>query len=269
MPKGAIRASGREAGAGRYNVRAVERALGILNAFSFKERELTLNQVTAKTGLSKPTVFRILSTLEHHSYVSFDASRGSYRLGAKFLELGGIVLASLGLQRTASPHLDRLQGELKVTIVFGALMDDQLVFIDKRESEGPIRIFSEVGLRRSPTYGMLGMVLMAFLEEGEVRRLLRQSPLEPYTRFSLTDDERFVARLREIRERGYLVEENEAIEGVWGVGAPVYNAMRQVVAAVGAALPLPEKSAARVAEVIDRVCACAAKISADMGYLPR
>jgi len=266
MPKGAARASRGEAGINRYNVRAVERALGILNAFSFKERELTLNQVTEKTGLSKPTVFRILSTLEHHNYVSFDPSQGSYRLGAKFLELGGIVLSSLGLQRTAGPHLDQLQSELKVTILFGALMDDQLVFIDKRESEGPIRIFSEVGLRRSPNYGMLGMVLMAFLEEGAARRLLRQFPLEAYTRFSVTEEARFLERLRDVRRRGYIVEESEAIDGVWGVAGPVYDARRTVIAAVGAALPLPEKSDERMAEVIERVRACAGRISGDMGY---
>jgi len=269
MPKRTVGASGRAAGTSKYNVRAVERALGILNAFSFKEKDLTLNQLTEKTGLSKPTVFRILSTLEHHNYVSFDPSLGSYRLGAKFLELGGIVLSSLGLRRTSRPHLDRLQNELKVTILFGALMDDQLVFIDKRESEGPIRIFSEVGLRRSPNYGMLGMVLMAFLDEEEVRQLLGHFPLQPYTRFSITDDGQFLSRLSEIRGRGYVVEESEAIDGVWGVAAPVYDAMRTVIAAVGAALPLPEKSDARVAEVIERVRECAARISADMGYRPR
>ncbi len=266
MAKRAVRDGERNGGKGKYNVRAVERALGILNAFSFKERELTLNQVTEKTGLSKPTVFRILSTLEHHN--SFDPSQGNYRLGAKFLELGGIVLSSLGLQRVAGPHLDRLQGELKVTILFGALMDDQLVFIDNRESEGPIRIFSEIGLRRSPNYGMLGAVLMAFLEEDEARRLLRRFPLRPYTRFSLTDDELFLERLRVARAQGYLVEENEAIEGVWGVAAPVYDARRKVVAAVGAALPMPEKTEVRMAEVTNRVRACAAGISTDMGYRP-
>lgn len=269
MSKGAVRAVGRAAETSRYNVRAVERALGILNAFSFKERELTLNQLTEKTGLSKPTVFRILSTLAYHNYVSFDPSLGSYRLGAKFLELGGIVLSSLGLRRTSQPHLDRLQNELKVTILFGALMDDQLVFIDKRESEGPIRIFSEVGLRRSPNYGMLGMVLMAFREESDVSRLLQEFPLQSYTRFSITDTERFLLRLRDIRDCGYIVEESEAIDGVWGVAAPVYDAMRTVIAAVGAALPLPEKSGARVDEVIERVRDCAARISADMGYRPR
>jgi len=109
-------------------------------------------------------------------------------------------------------------------------------------------------------------VLMAFLDQGEARRLLRLFPLQRYTRFSITEEERFLERLGEVRSRGYIVEESEAIDGVWAVAAPVYDATRRVIAAVGAALPMPEKSASRLAEVVERVRACAASISADMGY---
>lgn len=267
MAKRISREEGGEAGP-RYNVRAVERALGILDAFSFQERELSLGQLAAKTQLSKPTVFRILSTLEHHSYVSSDPAQGVYRLGPRFLELGGIVLSSLGLQKVARPHLDQLQREIRVTILFGVLINGELVFIDKRESDGPIRIFSEVGFSRSPAYGMLGMTLMAFTDAEEAKRLLVRFPLEAYTRHSITDEAIFLERLRQVREQGYALEFNEAIEGVWGVAAPVWDARRKVVAAVGAALPISEQSDERVAEVVDRVRACSQRISGGMGYRP-
>jgi DNA-binding IclR family transcriptional regulator len=45
------------------------------------------------------------------------------------------------------------------TVLLGILLDDQLVYIDKRESPGPIRIASDVGWRRSPHFGMLGVTL--------------------------------------------------------------------------------------------------------------
>ncbi|GAB4278212.1 MAG: IclR family transcriptional regulator [Deferrisomatales bacterium] len=253
----------------RYNIRAVERALCVLDAFSHDERELSLNRLTEKTGLSKPTVFRILATLEHHGYLTFDPDEGRYRLGSKFLELGGIVQSSLGLRGAARPHLDRLRSDTGLTVLLGTIVDDQLVYIDKREGEGPIRIVSDVGRRRSPHYGMLGTVLMAYLDEAEVDRLLEAYPLEAYTRYSLTDPAAFRARLEEVRRQGYLVEENEVIEGVWGVAAPVRGAEGRVVAAVGVALPLIEKSEARAREVADRVRACAEAISDALGFAGR
>lgn len=252
----------------KYAVRAVERAISILNAFTYDSKQLSLVELTEKTGLSKPTVFRILSTLEHHRYVSFDPAEGSYRLGSKLLELGGIVLSSLGLRRVARPHLDRLQNQLKVTVLFGTLIDEQLVYIDKRDSEGPIRVVSDVGQRRSPHYGMLGMVLMAFMEEEDVKRILAERPLEAHTRFSLTETGAFLGRLEQVRREGYAVEFDEAIEGVWGVAAPVRDAGGSVVAAAGAALPMAEKSEERIAEVVAEVTACAAGISEGLGYAP-
>ena len=73
----------------KYSVRAVERAIAVLNAFSFDRAELSLVEIAKETGLSKPTAFRLLATLEQHRYVAVDPARARYRLGPKLLELGG------------------------------------------------------------------------------------------------------------------------------------------------------------------------------------
>ena len=129
----------------RYNIRAIERAIGVLNLFSRKESKLSLDEITRGSGLSKPTVFRILSTLEYHNYVVLDPAEGRYRLGTIFLTLGGAVLASMSLRGLASPHLARLREDLQVTVVLGALIDDALVYLDKKEASGPVRIASDNG----------------------------------------------------------------------------------------------------------------------------
>ncbi|MHB8762823.1 MAG: IclR family transcriptional regulator [Deferrisomatales bacterium] len=249
----------------KYNVRAIERALATLNAFTHERRQLSLTEVAERTGLSKPTAFRILATLEYHHFVACDGADGLYRLGPKLLGLGGIVLSSLSLRGAARPHLDRLQRETGVTVLYGALVDGQLLYVDKRESEGPIRIVSDVGLARPPHYGMLGTVLMAFLEEGETRRLLERYPLAPYTRHSITDPDLFLERLRQTRRLGYVVEVGEAIEGVWGVAAPVRDAGGRVAAGVGAATPLTQRPDDRMAETVASVLACARGISQALG----
>jgi DNA-binding IclR family transcriptional regulator len=250
----------------RYNIRAVERALAVLGSFSIESPELSLKEVTDRTGLAKPTVFRLLATLESHRFIIFDATAGRYRLGSKMLEVGGIAFSSLGLRKVARPHLNRLQSETGATVLLGTLMDDQLVYIDKRESAGPIRIASDIGWRRSPHFGMLGMALMAFQEPTEVQRLLVKTPLAPHTRFSLTDEVQFLRRLEEIRRDGHVFELNEAIEGVWGVAAPIWGYDEQVVAAVGASLPAVEMTQDRVAQTVASVTECAREISVGMGH---
>jgi len=160
-----------------------------------------------------------------------------------------------------------LRDELQTTVLVGAIMDDMLVYLDKVECAGPVRIAADIGLRRDPpNFGMLGMTLMAFLEEGEAHRLLGRSPLKAFTDKSIVTAGEYLDRLQEIRGHGYTVEFGEAIEGVWGVGAPIRNSNKEVVAAVGTALPMSSKSEARVREVVARILGCAAAISADLGY---
>lgn len=259
----------RKEGAERYHVRAIERAVSVLNAFTFSSHELSLKDIAARTGLSKPTAFRILSTLEQHRYISFDAGSVSYRLGSKLLELGGVALASLGLRKVARPFVDRLHSETGSTILLGTLMDDALVYIDKRETAGPIRIASDIGWRRSPDFGMLGQVLMAFQEPAEIARLLDASPLQAHTPFSITSRETFLARLEQIRTNGYVIEFDEAIEGCWGVAAPIWAFNGRILAALGITSPISERSQERISELVGAVRECARGISEAMGHKAR
>lgn len=251
----------------KYNIRAIERALSVLEAFSRERKKLSLDEITRLTALSKPTVFRILSTLQSRKFVLVDKNDGRYHLGSVFLTLASSVLGSLNLGTRARPHLTELRNSAQATVLLGALLEDHLVYLYRSEGEGPVRLAADIGWRRDPpNYGMLGMTLMAHLEASEEERLLRGYPLNAYTQKSLTDPALFCQRLREIKERGYTVEFEEAIEGVWGVAAPVWNSDCEVVAAVGVALPMTVQKDERITGTIKLVTKCARKISSDLGY---
>jgi DNA-binding IclR family transcriptional regulator len=130
------------------------------------------------------------------------------------------------------------------------------------------RISSDIGWRRPLHYGMLGMILMAYLSPKEARRIIRQFPLEGHTPLSITDDDAFNLRLGKIRERGYVLEREEAVEGVMGIAAPVRDYARQVVAALGIALPMGQPSLnVELDQTIDLVKKACEDISSDLGYL--
>ncbi|TWJ18739.1 helix-turn-helix domain-containing protein [Geobacter argillaceus] len=115
----------------RYNIRAIERALSVLNVFARERRELSLDELTRLTGLSKPTVFRILATLQRQKYLLLNKSDGRYRLGSVFLALASSVLGSLNLGTLARPHLIELRNSAQATVLLGALLEDLLVYLDK------------------------------------------------------------------------------------------------------------------------------------------
>jgi IclR family KDG regulon transcriptional repressor len=251
-----------------YRVQSLERALDVLDCFTFQDRELTLSVISQKTGMSKATAKRLVSNLSARGYLHQDPATKRYRLGMRLLELGGIIFSSISLRKASSYPMSRLQNQTGATVLLGVKMDDQLVGVDKREGQGLIRISSDIGWRRPLHYGMLGMVLMSFMDPKEAKTLLKKAPLQPHTPNAITDEDAFSLRLEMIRRQGYILEKGEAVEGFIGIAAPIRDYSRQVIAALGVALA--ENSLA-AKEDLDRVITLVVKacdeISEDMGYL--
>lgn len=242
--------------------------MDILDCFSFQERDHTLSDVVRKTGLNKTTAKRLIFNLKNRGFLQQDPHTKRYQLGMRLFELGGIVFSSLSLRHAAAYPMTRLQQETGATVLLGVKMEDQLVYVDKREGKGMIRISSDIGWRRPLHYGMLGMVLTAHLDPKEVRRILKKNPLEAHTPFSVTDEDAFSMRLEQVRKQGYVLERQEAVEGVFGIAAPVRDYSRHVIAALGIAMPLkqnhPKADLERLVKSVTKTCE---EISHELGYL--
>lgn len=248
-----------------YRVQALERALNILECFSLQDRELSLSELATKTGLNITTAKRLISNLTKRGYLKrLDGKR--YQLGLRLFELGWIVHSSLHLRNATSEPMSRIQKETGATVLLGAVMEDQLALIDKREGRGFIRISADVGWRGPLHYGMLGMVLMASLDPGEVKRILQKDPLRAYTPFSITDEEAFSLKLEQIRSQGYVVEKGEAFEGIVGIAAPVRDFSRQVIAALGIVLT-NDQARNGMDTYVELIKGSCEKISRELGYL--
>ena len=251
-----------------YRVQALERALDILDCFSFQTRELSLSKVVNRTGLNKTTAKRLLANLTSRGYLQQDSQTKTYQLGMRLFELGGVVFSSFSLRRAAAHPISNLQRATGATVLLAARMDHQLVYIDKREGDGIIRISSDIGWSRPLHYGMLGMVLMADLDPDEVNKILSEHPLQAHTPHSITDRDAFSLRLEQIRNLGYVLEKEEAVENVIGIAAPIRDYTRRVVAALGLALPAgrphQQQDPDRIVDLVKSTCDM---ISADLGYL--
>ena len=227
-----------------------------------------MSEIVLHTGLNKTTAKRLISNLATRGYLRQNLQTKTYQLGMRLFELGGIVFSSFSLRRAVANPMNLLQNESGATVLLGVGIDNQLVYIDKREGDGMIRISSDIGWRRPLHYGMLGMVLMASLDAADVRTILAEHPLEAHTPFSITDEDAFSLRLEKIRNQGFVLEKEEAIDGVCGIAAPIKDYSRQIVAALGIALPLDQRRAnANMDKIVSLVKATCEAISSDLGYL--
>ena len=249
------------------NNRSLLRALNLLSCFQFDKPELGLTELTSMSGLPKATVYRLASTLVYSGFLKYDDQSKRYSLGVKLFELGSIVFASFSLRRVASPYLTQLHVAVnRRTVFLGVLLEDKLVYMDKRENTSTLRFSTDVGRQRPPHFGMLGQVLMAFLSESEVDKLLEGNPLEPMTEKTITDPQLFKERLRLIRRQGYVVEEGEVLDIITGVAAPVRDYTGKVVAAIGVSFISSSVDYQAIKEIVTQTAETAAQISQDLGY---
>jgi IclR family transcriptional regulator, KDG regulon repressor len=249
-----------------YN-RSLERALQILCIFNTGRQALTLGQVADIAKLPKATVMRLCLTLIDYDFLRYDEQTKQYSLGLKLFELGSVVYSTFSLQRIVGPYLTRLQLKLAKTAFLGVLQADELVYIDKRDDpRNPIRFASHIGIRRPPYFGMLGQLLMAYLPESEVNRLLKKTPLVALTKRSIIDEAEFKNRLKEIRKNQFFIDEEEAIDGIAGISAPVRDFTGNVIGAIGVGYISSSEDGKGKDLIIKEVRTVAREISQELGY---
>jgi DNA-binding IclR family transcriptional regulator len=246
-------------------VDAAAKALDLLTAFSFREPRLSLADLAGRTGIPRPTAFRLLTTLEEAGFVAKQS--GEYQLGIKCFILGNIVAAGLDLRSRAQPHLERLRDRTGETVHLAVLDAWQVLYLERLQSPHPIGFMrSRIGATVPAYCTGLGKTLLAFMPEATVESWLAGQRLPAMTRHTITSRRRLLRELRTIRERGYGIDEEEHEVGVRCVAAPITNHTGEVVAAISIAGPadrLPRPLAGSA--MADALVATARAISAELG----
>jgi IclR family KDG regulon transcriptional repressor len=247
-------------------VRSVERALDILDCFSLQERELTLTEIAQAVELPLPTAHRLAKVLERRGWLRHNDQTGFYSLGFRVLERGTVALSGFTLREKAQEELDALAGKTSGTVLLGAIEDDQLVYVDRRDSQAPLRVVSRVGQVRAINYGILGKLLMAYMPEEYVRKALKANPLSKRARRAFVLEQEYLAELARVRKAGYATAVDETVDGVAGVAAPIFGIEGRVIAGLAVLIPTASWSDDVHARELEAVRASAAHISKLMGY---
>lgn len=254
----------------RYRIRAVERALDVLAAFSADEPELTLTELSSRLNLSASTTYRLLVTLEHRRYVERNSQTGGYTLGIACLDLGTVFLSQLDLRDRVLPVLETLRQEFRETVHLAVLDRNQLevIYVEKLEGLLPIGLMgSRVGGRAPAHCTGLGKCLLAYVPEPVVRDLYATSNMRAHTPNTITDVEELLLEMAGIREVGYAVDDVEHEPDVKCVAAPVWNHRQSVVGAISVTGP-EQRMNRLIAEsgLIERLLDAAREASVHMGY---
>ncbi|WML36718.1 IclR family transcriptional regulator [Clostridium sp. OS1-26] len=247
-------------------VQSVERSLSILEALSDYEDGLGITEISEKVGLHKSTVHRLLSTLIQKGYVEQSEETNKYKLTLKLFELGSKKIGKIDVVNVAKPYLRDL---MKMTneVVHLVIRDgNEIVYVDKVESESTIRMYSRIG-KRSPIYcTAVGKAMLSYMTDEQVEQIWNQSDIKKFTEKTITNLEEFKEHLKIVREKGYAIDEQENEIGIRCVGAAILNYKGEVCGAIsisGSTISFTEDKIDNFAKVLIEYVS---KISKELGY---
>ncbi|MFZ3217147.1 MAG: IclR family transcriptional regulator [Candidatus Acidiferrales bacterium] len=244
----------------------MQKALRILLHLGQNGPELGVTQLASALNLDKATVHRLLNAMEKFGMIERNADNERYRLGLKLHELGTKAVESRTLQSEAHRFLLEMSRRSHETVSLAVPGAGGVICLDRVNSAHTmITLRTSVGAQFPAHCTAVGKAVLAFLPDQEIDAVLLRNGLPRFTPSTLTRPADLRENLRQIRQRGYALDNQELERGLSGVAAPVLLAENRVAAAVGIAGPTLRFRGKELAQKIALVREIAAKLSSSLG----
>ncbi len=211
-------------------VQSFARGLEVIRSFSAATPQQTLSEVAAQTGLTRAGARRILLTLQTLGYVETDGKL--FRLSPRILDLGFAYLSSLPIWNLAEPVMEDLVEEVRESSSAAVLDGLDIVYVLRVPTHKIMRTTLGVGSRLPACLTSMGRMLLAGLPDDELQARLEGHPLQRFTAHTTTDMEALLAHIRQARQQGWCLVNQELEEGLISIAAPLTNRTGQTVAAL-------------------------------------
>jgi IclR family transcriptional regulator, KDG regulon repressor len=222
---------------------SLERALALLKLIERTSGGLRNADVSRQLRIPKSTCSYILGRLEREGYLIRDLT-GRYRLGLATVTLAYGALREIGIRTVAEPTLYRLMLSSGLSVGIGVLQRGRVLLVDRVESARLMdqipgdghrirrRAQRDIG-RELPMHSTaLGKVLLAYLPDQEVLRLVAEQGYARATSWTIVSKSHFLAELELVRHQGYALADREADPDVRALGVPIFDTDGNVRAAI-------------------------------------
>jgi len=248
------------------HVQSVERAIIIIEALAKSRQEMSLTELSNEIGRPKSTVHGLVSTLRDYHYVDQSSITGKYKLGIHLFELGNIVGRSWDISSIAKPHMQKMSQILGETIQLATKSNGEVLYLDKIDTNKMLHIVSEIGGRLPMHCSGLGKVLLAYSTKSEVQKIINQKGMHPRTLKTIVTREELEKELQRIRKAGYAVDDQEIMDGLRCVAAPIFDSNDKVLYAISVSGLCQNMQGQHFEEIIEILTKTAKNVSYEMGY---
>ncbi len=219
------------------SVRAVERALQLIEVFARSREPLSITALVRTLDLPASTVHRLVQTLMTLEYlVQYPASK-RYGVGRGIAEITRSMVLKYEFSRHATPFLTHLVEQTAETASLAALYGPNAIYLKQVESPSAMRVSNGVGSLVPLHCTAVGKVFLADFAPRTLRDTLQHTGLEALTPRSISLRKTLERELAEVRKRGYALDDEEFTLGARCIAVPLRGSSGAVIAALGVSAP--------------------------------
>lgn len=213
---------------------AIDKVLYILLLFQPDNIAMGNAEISRLTGYHQATTSRMLQSLTKYGFLRQDPETKKYSLGksAAFLGLAAQNWVRNNILAIAIPYVKELCEVVKYTVTLEILAsDNQIVLGYVEPGKKRYQLGNKTGDAISWNTSVGLKAILAYSDQKLISEVTKQEMVR-YTKYTITDREKYRELLSEIRKKGYAWMYEERMEGGAGLSAPIFSYERKPVAAI-------------------------------------
>jgi DNA-binding IclR family transcriptional regulator len=218
----------------KHPVQTAEKTLRIIDELK-SQKGGRVTDLADVLDMGASAVHNHLNTLREHGYVVKEGEE--YRLGLKFLELGGFIRNQVELYKIAEPEIERLAEETGELVNLMTEERGMGVYLKRSKGKDAVDLDTYAGMRVHLHSTALGKAILANLPPDYVEDIVDFHGLPRVTERTITDKETLDKELEEVRSRGFAIDDGERLKGLRCVSAPIMRDETTVLGAISVSAP--------------------------------
>lgn len=220
-----------------HGTQSFSRSIAVLQVISNYGSPPTTTDLQSSCELSRPTLYRILASLEAEELVA-KTNEGGYKLGIRLVGLARRALEDIDIRSLARLELESLRDRTGETVHLAIRSGDEMVYIDKIESLKVVRMASSIGARVAFHSTSVGKSFLSALPTADFKSLINSLKLEKITNRTTITSQALEEQIKKYRRLGYVNDDQENETGISCFGAAILNEKLNPIGAVSISVPV-------------------------------
>lgn len=200
----------------KYTIASLDSGLQVLLMF-LEHDTISVTDAAQELGMARSTAHRVLTTLQQRGLVNLSRSGRGYAPGPALVEIARPRVLDPETRRAMRPILDDAVARCNESVHTTALLGSQIILIDGREADQPIRVGLRAGMIRPAYVTSAGKLLLSRLTQDQVAALYPRENLLKTTSRSISTRTALFEELRKISKQDHAFTRQESEDRVHGV----------------------------------------------------